>query len=291
MELGTLDASVAEEILMRHGAEAVSLSDAGDDPQLEPAPGETPLWRELRISGLFDASLDVDALRADLASGLAVEDLPEHTLVNIAERAWEREWLQYCEPMLFGKRLWVCPGDARPPASKTVALKLDPGLAFGTGSHATTALMLEWLDGLSLNGKAVLDVGCGSGVLAIAALLLGAETATAIDIDSQALAATQDNARRNGVDDRLRLSARLPAQPARFDVVMANILASPLIDMAQRLGTLVNRNGLLALSGILADQTEAVCGAYAQQFRFDAPTYRLQDGQRWARLTGIRAES
>lgn len=290
MDLGILDPAGVEAIFVRHGAQSIALSDAGDDPQLEPAPGETPLWRESRISGLFGAGTDFDALRRDLLATLGLATLPTCEIEELPERQWEREWLRFIAPTAFGRRLWICPGDTPAPSIPAVVLRLDPGMAFGTGSHATTALCLEWLDGLALEGRSVLDYGCGSGVLAIAALLLGARAATAMDIDPQAVTATRDNARRNGVSDALRVAAGDAEIAGSFDVVVANILADPLIELAASITARVRRGCLLALSGILSKQVDDVLDAYSPQIEFEEPVFREQDGQTWARLAGRRIE-
>ena len=290
MDLGNLDAEAVEDVLARHGAQSITLSDAGEDPQFEPAPGETPLWRESRIAGLFAADTDFDAMRGDLLVALGVGELPAHEVTDLADRPWEREWLRHFKPMRFGERLWICPGDMAAESVDAVVVRLDPGLAFGTGTHATTALCLEWLDSLDLPGKTVLDIGCGSGVLAIAALKLGADAATATDIDPQALRATEDNATRNGVAGRLDVAASDPVISARFDVVIANILAGPLLENADSISARVGDGCLLALSGILSEQVDDVRQAYSYRILFDEPAYRVQDGQTWARLTGRRIE-
>lgn len=290
MDLGNLDAERVEEIFARHGVESITLSDAGDDPQLEPGPGDTPLWLESRISGLFAAETDFDALRRDLLVSLKLDALPACVIENLPDRPWEREWLRYFAPMAFGQRLWICPGDTRPGADDAVVVRLDPGMAFGTGTHATTALCLEWLDGLSLEGRTILDYGCGSGVLAIAALLLGAESATAVDIDPQALAASRANAQRNDVSGRLETVSGDGAINGSFDVVVANILAVPLVEAADRIASRVKSGCLLALSGILSEQVDDVIEAYSTWIIFDEPVLRKQDGQTWARLSGRRIE-
>ncbi|MDZ7767687.1 MAG: 50S ribosomal protein L11 methyltransferase [Woeseiaceae bacterium] len=282
MELGQLPAEPVEVVLERHGAQAVTLSDAGDDPVLEPGRGETPLWPATRIAGLFAPDTDFDALRADLVSTFALEEMPAHRVEVLADRPWEREWLKDFGPMQFGERLWVCPAGMRPDSGDAVIVELDPGLAFGTGTHPTTALCLEWLEGLDLAGKRVLDFGCGSGILAIAALKLGARSAVGIDIDPQALTATASNARRNGVG--LQLAMRPEGIDDQFDVVLANILAAPLRDSAGWLSARLTCDGRLALSGILAAQASAVAEAYRRHIEFEPPANK--DG--WVRLSGRR---
>ena len=277
MDLETLNPDAVEEIFARHGASSITLTDASDRPVLEPAPGETPLWRDTRITGLFSPDADLGALRTDLLQSLSIDDLPENEVSVLADRAWEHEWRRDFGPMQFGSRLWICPGDSSVDDDVAIVLRLDPGLAFGTGTHASTALCLDWLDGLSLHGLTVLDYGCGSGVLAIAALLLGSDSAVAMDIDPQAVVATQNNATRNNVDGQLTVVGCADEIDGTFDVVVANILANPLIELAEPIAGRVNGGCVLALSGILSEQV-------------DEPVSRQQDAQTWARLTGRRIE-
>jgi ribosomal protein L11 methyltransferase len=203
MDLESLDPATVEDVFARLGASSVTLSDAGNEPVLEPGPGETPLWSSTRITGLFPADADMGAFRAALLTELGLAELPAHHIEELADRAWEREWLRDFGPMRFGERLWICPTGSEVDEEKAVVIRLDPGLAFGTGTHPTTALCLEWLDGIDLAGKTLLDYGCGSGVLAIAALKLGCRSATAMDIDPQALIATRQNAADNHVAENL----------------------------------------------------------------------------------------
>jgi len=211
-----------------------------------------------------------------------------HHHETLDDQVWERAWMDDFAPMRFGERLWIVPSWSASPDPQAVNLKLDPGLAFGTGTHETTALCLEWLDRADLTGKAVLDFGCGSGVLAIAALLLGAGNATGTDIDPQALTASEDNARNNGVADALRLylPENLPAD-YRCDVLVANILAGPLVELAGQLASYCRPGGSLALSGILAEQAESVRNAYAPWFDLNPTT---QQGD-WVRIDGVRRKT
>ena len=290
MDLESLNRETVEEIFTRHGASSITLTDAGDRPVLEPAPGETPLWPDVRITGLFAGDTDFDALKTDLKSSLGLAALPTHDISALEDRDWEREWLKDFSAMKFGSRLWICPGDETVDETDAVVVRLDPGLAFGTGTHPTTALCLEWLDQLDLTDKLMLDYGCGSGVLAIAAVLLGADRAVAMDIDSQAVRATVDNAERNKVRDRLQVSNHTRGIAGDFDVVVANILAGPLIELAQPICAHVKGGCLLALSGILSEQVGDVLAAYRPWIEFEEPEYREQDGQVWARLNGRRTE-
>ena len=286
MRLESLPADAVEDILTRHGAEAITLSDAADEPLLEPAPGETPLWKEVCIAGLFPASADFAALETDLLRSLGIPRLPDWSVETLEDRAWEREWLKDFRPMRFGRRLWVVPGDQAVPADDALILRLDPGLAFGTGTHPTTRLCLEWLEALPLSQLRVLDFGCGSGILSIAAALLGARSVVALDIDHQALIATRNNARRNGVADRIETCDDVASPAGEFDVIVANILAATLERNASTICGRLKSGGGLALAGILDPQVTSVTGAYREWIDFDAPA---ADGE-WVRLTGTRRQ-
>lgn len=282
MNLDSLHPNNVEEVLERHGVVAVTLSDAGDDPVLEPGPGETPLWTDTRITGLFPLDADLDLLKQDILKSFALRRLPDYRIEQLEDRAWEREWLKNFRPMKFGQRLWVSPHDHAGDFDNAVVIRLDPGLAFGTGTHATTALCLEWLDSIEPSDKSVLDFGCGSGILAIGALLLGAKAATALDNDPQAVTATENNAAANSVSERILATLSLDDCAQSYDVVIANILASPLIDLAATLSEKIATDGSIALSGILEAQIESVCAAYDTWLRFDSPV--IKDG--WVLLTG-----
>jgi ribosomal protein L11 methyltransferase len=285
LTLDGLDPEAAEQACFDTGALSVTLADAADTPILEPAPGATPLWPSVALSALYDPQTDRDALTERLRDLLVAPAL-EPRYEELADRPWEREWLKDFRPMRFGRRLWICPGGQTPPpeAADAVVILLDPGLAFGTGTHATTALCLEWLDGRNLAGARVFDVGCGSGILAIAALALGAKHAVAMDIDPQALLATRENAERNGVVAGLDVRPAEAAWDANFDVVLANILAEPLIELAPRLAQAVRPGGDVVLSGILTTQAADVASAFAPWFDMQIP--RERDG--WAGLAGRR---
>lgn len=247
------------------GAAAVTFSDRGDEPILEPGPGEAPLWRRLRAAALFDAAMhDSDALYRALCEATGWETLPGWAVERLPDRAWERAWLDDFRPMRFGDRLWICPTSAEAPAEPgAVVIWLDPGLAFGTGTHPTTALCLEWLDAQPLAGRTVVDYGCGSGVLAIAALKLGARHCVAVDNDPQALRATRENASRNHVAERLTVLHSEDTVPGMADVLVANILSGTLRELAGTLMGLLAEDGPFALSGILAGQGQSVAEAYA----------------------------
>ena len=282
MNLDTLDPAHVEDALTNCGALSVTFTDAGDDPVLEPAPGEVPLWTNTRVTALFDAGSDLGNLTSLLESKLGVSVLPANHVEDLANRDWEREWLQDFAPMQFGKRLWVIPGDAAPPDPDAINLRLDPGLAFGTGKHSTTALCLEWLDRIDVTGLSLFDFGCGSGILSVAAARLGAGEVVAVDIDLQALSATRQNAERNGVSEKLRVSEHYDGSSGPHDIVVANILAGTLIDNVDFIHSAVKLRGKIALSGILTDQVDAVSEAFHHWFVLDAPVYQ----QEWALLSG-----
>jgi len=268
------------------GALAVTLLDAEDHPIFEPAPGETPLWPEIALSALFEPDRD----RAGLVHVLTdlVPDLsPEQIAFRIVEdQDWTRAWMDQFQPMRFGRRLWIYPWNIEPPAddADAIVVRLDPGLAFGTGTHPTTALCLEWLDALYLSGLTVIDYGCGSGVLAIAALKLGAAHVIGVDNDPQALAASRDNAERNGVADRLALLAPAEFAETPADALVANILAGPLAELAPRFAACVKAGGALALSGILRGQEIELVERYATSFESLAVDAR----EDWIRISGRR---
>ncbi|MGK0674367.1 MAG: 50S ribosomal protein L11 methyltransferase [Halothiobacillaceae bacterium] len=275
-------AEALEDTLLELGAVSVTLQDAADVPVLEPLPGETPLWPEVNVVGLFEEWTDT----TQVDQALSACGILNGSWGYVEDQDWERVWMDQFQPLRFGQRLWVVPNWIGPPDAQAVNILLDPGLAFGTGTHPTTALCLEWLDGAKLQDKSVLDYGCGSGILAIAALKLGATSAWGIDIDPQALTATRDNAARNGIES-WRLHTGLPGalpQDARFDVLLANILMGPLIELAPTLTRHAKPGGALVLSGLLAEQAEGVMTAYAAAFDFDPPVFK--DG--WARLTARR---
>ena len=277
-------APALEDQLLELGAVSVTFMDAEDQPIFEPDLGTTPLWSNTHLLALFEADTDSEALLQHLRL-LWQAELPAHELEQIEDQDWERSWMDNFHPMRFGQRLWIVPSWHAAPEPDAVNLLLDPGLAFGTGTHPTTSLCLQWLDAQQLRGKTLIDFGCGSGILAIAGLLLGAEHAVGTDIDIQALEASRDNAQRNQIADDhfdLYLPEHMPSAPA--DVLVANILAGPLVSLAPQLASLVKPGGLLALSGILAEQTEEILQAY--QDDFDLDPVAEQDG--WIRVSGKR---
>lgn len=291
----TLDAAMeprAEAVLETCGALSITLVDAdADTPDeaaiLEPGVAEAPLWRSLTLLALFDADADRRSLTQVLLGALPHVSPDRIAFREVADQDWERAWMDRYQPMRFGNRLWIYPWNVEPPDDAArVVVRLDPGLAFGTGTHATTALCLEWLEGLDLTGKTVLDYGCGSGVLAIAALALGAHRAVGIDNDPQALLASRDNAGRNGVANRLHLFAPgALADGERGDVLVANILARPLEELAPHFAQWTRPGAPFAISGILAGQEADLLARYRT---CGFSSLRVIHREGWVRIDGRR---
>lgn len=279
------DAETLSDALIESGAVSVTFQDTHDNPVFEPLPGETLLWGDTDAIGLYDAETDMDEVIVMLENEPLLGKGFVHKIEQLEDKDWEREWMDNFHPMRFGERLWICPSWRDVPDPNAVNVMLDPGLAFGTGTHPTTAMCLQWLDSLDLTDKTVIDFGCGSGILAIAALKLGAKHVVGIDIDLQAIQASRDNAERNGVSERLSLY--LPKdQPDNLsaDVVVANILAGPLRELAPLISVLPVAGGHLGLSGVLASQAQSVADAYKDQFELDP----VAEKEEWCRITGVK---
>jgi ribosomal protein L11 methyltransferase len=278
------DAPRISNALEQIGALAVTMRDAADQPMFEPKPGETPLWDATSVTGLFEADSDAQGLIARLTTLLG-NSVPLHCTTNrLEDEDWVRRSLDQFQPLRFGARLWIVPSWHTPPVADAVNVILNPGLAFGTGTHATTAMCMEWLDANDVGGCDVIDFGCGSGVLAVAAALLGARRIYAIDHDPQAIEATRANAELNGVADRIQI-AEADALPDRCcDVLLANILAGPLDELAPRFATLLRSEGRIVLSGILSQQSPGLTARYQEWFTMAAAMER----EEWVRLTGVR---
>jgi len=273
-----------ESALIKAGAASVTLEDNADQPILEPELGTTPIWDATRITGLFEADIDTNAVGERAASFLG-SPLPEHRWEQLEDKDWEREWMKNYHPIHCGNDLWICPSWLEPPEPQAVNLLLDPGLAFGTGTHPTTFQCLQWLSEQTLDGQTAVDYGCGSGILGIAALLLGASSVIGVDIDPQALLASRDNALRNQLDPArfpVFLPKDAPTEPR--DLMLANILAGPLAELSQSLAEQTKLGGKLCLSGILNTQAEAVMSAYRRWFDFDP----IRQKDEWVCLTAVK---
>jgi ribosomal protein L11 methyltransferase len=284
-ELDGLDPEAAELACFGCGAGSVTLVDSRDDPILEPLPGELRLWPATRVRALFTLQAAAGDLRGQLSAALGV---PAEFIAaqEIPDRVWEREWLKDFHAQRFGRRLWVCPHHERIAEPDAVVVHLDPGMAFGTGNHPSTALCLEWLDGHLADAERVIDYGCGSGVLAVAALKLGARLASCFDIDAQALIAARENAAVNGVAERLIICLAAQDLEAHADVLLANILAEPLMQLAPRFARLTRAGGHVVLAGLLESQESSVTGAYDAWF--DMRAFGRREG--WIGLVGRRRE-
>ncbi len=267
------------------GAQAVTFFDNKDTPIYEPLPGdEQAYWADTIVMGLYDAAHDMEKVITYLQSIHPDKSAMRYKLEQLEDKDWEREWMDNFHPMKFGERLWICPSWREVPEPEAVNVMLDPGLAFGTGTHPTTALCLTWLDGLDLKGKTVVDFGCGSGILSLAALKLGAKEVIGIDIDPQALQASLANAERNKVADRLSLYLPKDQPSLKADVVVANILAGPLRELAPTIIEFVADGGDLALSGVLEEQAEDLQRIYGQWCDMNPVTVQ----EEWVRLDGVK---
>ncbi|MCG2633616.1 MAG: 50S ribosomal protein L11 methyltransferase [Gammaproteobacteria bacterium] len=271
----TLEADAAEQEslsdwLFDQGAVAVSLKDASGTPIREPGPGETPVWPRLWLVGLFDQRVDCRGVGRRLTQ----VGHPDWTLATVPERDWIRAGQDQFEPQQIGPSFWVCPSWRAPPDPQAVTLLLDPGLAFGTGNHETTALCLERLVEIDLRGLDIVDYGCGSGILGLAALKLGAGRVRAVDIDPQALQATAENARLNGIGDELVIGQPGELDLGSADLLIANILLTPLLELRDRFKGLLHPGGRLLLSGLLEEQGPILRSAYAENFRFGVERVR-----------------
>ncbi|HWV15740.1 MAG TPA: 50S ribosomal protein L11 methyltransferase [Cellvibrio sp.] len=273
-----------EDALLESGAVSVTLQDNADQPIFEPGLGETPLWDTVRITGLYDAEINIAEATATATQAFA-DNLPEHSWELLEDKDWEREWMSNYQAIRCGERLWICPSWQQPPEPDKVNLMLDPGLAFGTGTHPTTFMCMQWIDQQDFTGLEIVDYGCGSGILGIATLLMGAKKVIGVDIDPQALLATTENAKRNKLPaDAMPVYLPPRCPKVQADVMLANILAGPLAELAPTLSGLTKPGGKICLSGILAVQAESVMAAYSQWFDFDP----LAQQEEWVRLTATK---
>ncbi len=278
------NAPLVESLLQNEPVLALTLTDDADNPVLEPGVGETPLWPSVCVTALFGGETAVEPLTRILSLVPGVDWPHQVSFRKFEDQQWERVWLDRFKPMRFGSGLWIVPGEGQAPLDARHVIRLDPGLAFGTGTHPTTHLCLEWMDSHDFGGEQVVDYGCGSGVLGITAAIKGARVVICIDNDPQALTATGDNALRNGVQDVIDSLAPEEFNQQSADVVLANILAGPLVELAPRLTAALRPGGTLVLSGILEEQAEEVKNAYTSGF--SELQLKLMDG--WVILTGQR---
>jgi len=275
---------LVELLLEGLGALSITMGDAEDEPMLEPALGTTPLWHQTQVTGLFPEDSNPEQLSREIRNGLPATAPFELGVERLADQVWERVWMDDFHPMCFGQRLWIAPDGQQPDDPNAITVHLDPGLAFGTGTHPTTALCLNWLDQADVAGSSVIDFGCGSGILSVAALLLGAGKVTAVDHDPQALQATADNAEKNQVLNKLTILDSGQPLTNMADITLANILATTLIELEPLLAAHTKSGGQIILSGILEEQTDSVITAFADNFQIQSPATR----EGWVLLHGLR---
>ncbi len=277
-------ANRVEFAMSRAGSLSITLEDNADQPIFEPALGETPLWDETRITGLFDADIDSQTVLDQILQQSEIPPAAAQWQI-LEDKDWQREWMQYFKPIQCADNFWICPSWTEMPDPEAVNLMLDPGLAFGTGTHPTTFLCLRWLATQNVQDQSIIDYGCGSGILGIAALLLGASSATGIDIDPQALVATHENISRNNLDPQLfpvYFPDKCPEE--QTDFVLANILAGPLVELAPKLTSLIKPGGKICLSGILDTQKHAIVDAYSRVINIDS----IEEKENWLCITGTK---
>lgn len=287
------DADLTETLMLEAEALSISLDDAGDQPLFEPLPGESPLWDEVIITGLFDTHINLEALGQHIAQSVTAS---RAWVSQVDDKDWEREWMKNYHPIECANNLWIVPKWLTPPNPNALNVMMDPGLAFGTGYHATTRLCIDWLTTQDITDKVVIDYGCGSGILGVVALMLGAKQVYAVDIDPQAILATRQNAERNQVGERIQ--AFLPDKFQQFcqdnpilpaDMITANILAKPLISLAPYFATLLKADGKIVLAGLIENQVDDVKTAYQPYFAMtDEFTFTSQEDKHWHRLSGSR---
>jgi len=274
-----------ENLMLELGALSISLSDAADEPIYEPLPGTTPVWQESIVTATFAAEVDRETLYQRL-----IKTLPAHLQAGVRQhdlhdQDWDQAYKQHFKPLQCAPDLWIVPSWSEPPDPAATVIRLDPGLAFGTGSHPTTFLCLSWLAGVDLKDYRVIDFGCGSGILAIAACKLGARQVIAVDIDPQALSATASNMQVNNISaDQIQLSSPADMDQSQANLLVANILAGPLVDLAPRFAALVKSGGQVLLSGILKTQLDEIQLAYQPYFRLEPANYR----EEWVSISGNR---
>ena len=285
IQLKSEDASELEQTLFKSGALSISYLDAEDQPVFQKEPNSTPLWDNTFLLCLFDGNVELNSLLADLKSNTRILNNENLAVEVIEDKNWERSWMEDFKPMQFGEKLWILPSWETPPDPTAANLMLDPGLAFGSGTHTTTSLCLRWIEKSAVDTKEVIDYGCGSGVLAIAAALLGAKKVHAVDNDPQAIAATLDNSYRNNIAEGI-ITAYLPEALPKLspDILIANILAEPLIDLSIKFADLVKPGGQIVLSGILEEQVTSLLSCYKRCFELDAPIIENE----WVLITGTR---
>lgn len=260
------------DFLTEHDAVSVTWQNADDSILFEPKPDSRPVWEQIKLTALFKSHHDLKKITENLLAYFSENTISHLSISKLKEQDWENVWMEHYKPVQISKRLWICPTWETPPDPEAINILLDPGLAFGTGTHPTTAMCLAWLDEHIQGGETVIDFGCGSGILAIAALKLGCAKAIAIDIDPQALVVTRENAIKNGIEaEKLIICTPNQIPELTAEIVVANILANPLISLSSQIAELCKLGACLALSGLLAEQADSVEAAYKASFAFNLP--------------------
>ena len=278
------DLAETEKILESYQPLSISIQGFGEEKIYEPLPGEMPIWEKIRVKAMYQNIKNLKELESEIINRTNIKILHNKVIKAIGEKDWQEEWVQSSKPMRFGEKLWIYPDHLIDNLEGEVCVNLNPGLAFGTGSHPTTRLCLEWLEKSNLDQKSVLDYGCGSGILGISAIKLGAKSVTAIDLDPQAVIASKNNAEKNHVQQEIKITDNNKKIEKNFNIIVANILAKPLIELAPYFYKKLNQDGVICLSGILEGQINIIKDAYLKYFNLSE--IKIKDG--WVMMSGIK---
>ena len=278
------DLAETEKILESYQPISISMQGFGEEKIYEPLPGEMPIWEKIRVKAMYQNIKNLSDLENEIINKTNIKTLNNKVIRAIGEKDWQEEWVQSSKPMRFGEKLWIYPDHLIDNLEGKVCVNLNPGLAFGTGSHPTTRLCLEWLEKSNLDQKSVLDYGCGSGILGISAIKLGAKSVTAIDLDPQAVIASKNNAEKNHVQQEIKITDNNKKIEKNFNIIVANILAKPLIELAPYFYKKLNQDGVICLSGILEGQINIIKDAYIKYFNLSE--IKIKDG--WVLMSGIK---
>ncbi len=278
------DLAETEKILESYQPLSISIQGFGEEKIYEPLPGEMPIWEKIRVKAMYQNMKNLSDLENKIINKTNIKILDNKVIKAIGKKDWQEEWIQSSKPMRFGEKLWIYPDHLIDNLEGKVCVNLNPGLAFGTGSHPTTRLCLEWLEKSNLDQKSVLDYGCGSGILGISAIKLGAKCVTAIDLDPQAVIASKNNAEKNHVQQEIEITDNNKTIEKNFNIIVANILAKPLIELAPYFYKKLNKDGAICLSGILEGQINIIKDAYLKYFNLSE--IKIKDG--WVMMSGIK---
>ena len=278
------DLAETEKILELYQPLSISIQGFSEEKIYEPLPGEMPIWEKIRVKAMYQNTKNLSELENEIINKTNIKILNNKVIKAIGGKDWQEEWIQSSKPMRFGEKLWIYPDHLIDNLEGKVCVNLNPGLAFGTGSHPTTRLCLEWLEKSNLDQKSVLDYGCGSGILGISAIKLGAKSVTAIDLDPQAVIASKNNAEKNHVQQEIEITDNNKTIEKNFNIIVANILAKPLIELAPYFYNKLNQDGVICLSGILEGQINIIKDAYLKYFNLSE--IKIKDG--WVMMSGIK---